>query len=49
MLLKAGANVSITNKHGETATTLAQKRLERQQAELQKQQAVISKLQSPPK
>ncbi len=49
MLLKAGANVSITSKRGETAATLAQMRLEKQQAELQKQQAIISKLQFPPK
>ena len=39
MLLKAGANVSITDKRGETATSLAQKALA-------KQQAMISKLQS---
>lgn len=37
MLLKAGAKVSITNKRGETATSLAQ-------AALARQQAVISKL-----
>ena len=49
MLLKAGANVSITNKHGETATTCAQKGLEMQQARLNKQQAIISTLQSRPK
>ncbi len=42
MLLKAGANVSITDKRGETATSLAQKALA-------KQQAMLSKLQSPPK
>jgi ankyrin repeat protein len=42
MLLKAGANVSITNKQGETAAALAQK-------EIEKQQAIISKLQSRPK
>jgi len=46
MLLKAGANVSITNKHGETATTRAQKELEMQQARLEKQKAIISTLQS---
>ena len=39
MLRKAGANVSITDKRGETATSLAQKALA-------KQQAMISKLQS---
>jgi len=39
MLLKAGANVSIANKHGETATARAQKGLE-------KQQAIVSMLQS---
>ena len=49
MLLKAGANVSITDKRGETATTLAQKALAKQQAIVEKQQAIISKLQSPPK
>ena len=48
MLLKAGANVSITDKRGETAATFAQKRLERQLAELQKQQDIILKLQSRP-
>jgi len=42
MLLKAGANVSITDKRGETATSLAQKTLA-------KQQAMLSKLQSRPK
>jgi hypothetical protein len=49
MLLNAGANVRITNRHGRTAASFSQKRLERQQAELEKQQAIISKLQSPPK
>ena len=48
MLLKAGANVSITDKRGETATTLAQKTLAKQQAIVEKQQAMISKLQSRP-
>ena len=42
MLLKAGANVSITDKGGETAITRAQKTLA-------KQQAIISQLQSAPK
>ena len=42
MLLKAGADVSITTEAGETAITRAQKTLA-------KQQAIISKLQSPPK
>ena len=39
MLLKAGAKVSITNKRGETAASLAQEALA-------KQQAMVSKLQS---
>ena len=39
MLLKAGANISITNKRGETATALAQEALT-------KQQAIVSRLQS---
>jgi len=39
MLLKAGANASITDKRGETATSLAQKALA-------EQQAMVSKLQS---
>ena len=42
MLLKAGANVNITDIGGETAITRAQKTLA-------KQQAIVSKLQSPPK
>jgi hypothetical protein len=46
MLLKAGANLSITDKRGETATSLAQKELEKQQARLRKQQDIISTLQS---
>ena len=46
MLLKAGANVSITDKRGETATSLAQKTLAKQQAIVEKQQAMLSKLQS---
>ena len=49
MLLKAGANVSITDKRGETATSFAQKTLAKQQAIVEKQQAIISKLRSPPK
>jgi ankyrin repeat protein len=46
MLLKAGANVSITDDRGETATSLAQKTLAKQQAIVEKQQTMISKLQS---
>ena len=46
MLLKAGANVSITDKRGETATSLAQKTLAKQQAVVEKQQAMLSRLQS---
>ena len=46
MLLKAGANVSITDKRGETATSLAQKALAKQQAMVEEQQAMVSKLQS---
>ena len=49
MLLKAGANVSLTDKRGETATSLAQKTLAKQQAIVEKQQAMLSKLQSRPK
>jgi hypothetical protein len=49
MLLKAGANVSITDEGGETATSLAQKTLAKQQAIVEKQQAMLSKLQSRPK
>ena len=49
MLLKAGANDSITNKRGETATAIAQKGLEKQQTTLRKQQDIISMLQSRPK
>jgi Ankyrin repeats (3 copies)/Ankyrin repeat len=49
MLLKAGANVSITDKRGETAISLAQKALAKQQAIVEKQQAMLSKLQSHPK
>ena len=49
MLLKAGANVSITNQNGETATAIAQKGLQEQQARLTKQQDIISTLQSRPK
>jgi hypothetical protein len=45
MLLKAGANVSITDIGGETAITRAQKGLAKQQAIVEKQQAIISKLQ----
>ena len=46
LLLKAGANVSIIDKRGETATSLAQKTLAKQQATVEKQQTMISKLQS---
>ncbi len=46
MLLKAGANVSMTNKHGDTAIAIAQKGFEQQQAQLKKQQAIISTLRS---
>ena len=49
MLLKAGANVSLTDDRGETALSLAQKTLAKQQAIVEKQQAMISKLQSRPK
>jgi ankyrin repeat protein len=49
MLLKAGANVSIINKRGETAVAIAKKGLEKQQATLRKQQDMISSLESPPK
>ena len=49
MLLKAGANVSITDEGGETAISLAQKTLAKQQAIVEKQQAMLSKLQSRPK
>lgn len=46
MLLKAGANVRITDERGETATSLAQKALAKQQVMVEKQQAIVSKLQS---
>jgi ankyrin repeat protein len=46
MLLKAGANVSIIDNRGETATSLAQKSLAKQQAIVEKQQDMLSKLQS---
>jgi ankyrin repeat protein len=49
MLIEAGANVSITDKRGETATSLAQKALKMQQVIVEKQQNMISKLQSRPK
>jgi len=49
MLLKAGANVSITDEGGETAASLALKTLAKQQAIVEKQQAMLSKLQSRPK
>lgn len=49
MLLKAGANVRITNKRGETAAALAQKTLGKQKAIVEKQHGIISKLHSPPK
>ena len=46
LLLKAGANASIIDKRDETATSLAQKTLAKQQAIVEKQQAMLSKLQS---
>ena len=46
LLLKAGANVSLVNQRSEAATSLAQKTLAKQQAVLEQQQAMISKLQS---
>jgi ankyrin repeat protein len=46
LLLKAGASASIIDKRGETATSLAQKTLAKQQAIVEKQQAMLSKLQS---
>jgi hypothetical protein len=49
MLLKAGANVSITGDGGETASSLAQKTLAQQQAIVEKQQRVVSMLKPPPK
>ena len=49
MLLKAGANVRIINKRGETAVAIAKKGLEKQQATLRKQQDMISSLEAPPK
>ena len=49
MLLKVGANVSITDEGGETAASLALKTLAKQQAIVEKQQAMLSKLQSRPK
>jgi hypothetical protein len=49
MLLAAGAKVSITGIGGETAITRAQKGLARQQALVEKQQAIIFKLQTRPK
>ena len=49
LLLKADANVHITDIGGETAITRAQQGLAKQQAIVEKQQAIISKLQSRPK
>jgi len=49
MLLKAGANVRIINKRGETAVAIAKKGLEKQQAILRKQQDMISSLEAPSK
>jgi hypothetical protein len=46
LLLKAGASASIIDKRGETATSLAQKTLAKQQAIVEKQQGMLSKLQS---
>jgi hypothetical protein len=48
MLLKAGANVRITGQRGETAMALAQRTRAEQQAIVDKQQAIISRLQAPP-
>ena len=49
MLLQAGANTSIMGKRGGTAMDLARKTLAQQQAIVEKQQTIISRLQSPPK
>ena len=46
LLLKAGANASIIDKRGETATSLAQKTLAKQQAIVAKQQAMLARLQT---
>jgi ankyrin repeat protein len=46
MLLKAGANASTTLIGGETAAALAQKTLAKQQAVVEKQQRIISRLRS---
>jgi len=46
MLLKVGANVGITGRGGETAARLAQKTLAKQQAIVEKQQGIISRLRS---
>lgn len=49
MLLKAGANVTLTDKRGETATSFAEKSLAKLQAAAANQQALLSKLPSHPK
>ena len=49
MLVKAGADVTLTSENGETAATLAEKTLAKQRAVVEKQQAIISKLRPPPK
>lgn len=46
MLLKAGANVSVTDDGGETAAALAEKTLAKRQALVEKQQAIVSRLRS---
>jgi len=49
ILVKAGADVRIANKRGETAGALAQTGLEKQKQQLIRQQAIINLLQAPPK
>jgi ankyrin repeat protein len=49
MLVAAGAKVSITDIGGETAITRARKGLAKQQAMVEKQRTIISKLQAAPK
>jgi ankyrin repeat protein len=46
MLVNAGANVRMANKRGETATALARRGLARHQAILERQEAIISSLES---
>ncbi len=48
MLLKAGAGVSITSRLGETAASLAQRTLVKQQAIVDKQLAIVTRLQATP-